>query len=72
VKSYIVRIYRCGPEKRSQITGVVEPAECGKGKAFHNLMELWAILAENGELDGTSDTGLDDHSAKKIDFLVQV
>jgi hypothetical protein len=51
--SYFVRIYRHGtrtaPARRSHdaiaLTGVVENAASGEHRTFHDIEELWAILA---------------------------
>ncbi len=54
MESYIVRLYRHGPRtapaRRAHdaiaLTGVVEHALSGERRAFHDIEELWAILAE--------------------------
>ncbi len=54
--SYVVRIYRRTPaspkdgvgDDRPYLIGVVEDPGTGKRRAFHNIEELWAVLAETG------------------------
>ena len=52
--SYIVRIYRRTPpsakdgvqDDRPPLIGVVENPVTGRRRAFHDIEELWALLAE--------------------------
>lgn len=52
--SYIVRIYRRTPpsakdaarDDRPPLIGVVENPGTGRRRAFHDIEELWALLAE--------------------------
>ena len=54
--SYIVRIYRRTPpsgkdaarDNRPPLIGVVENPGTGQRRAFHNIEELWTVLAETG------------------------
>jgi hypothetical protein len=44
MESYIVRIYRQGPDKTRNIVGVVETVGVDGKDAFTNVDELWGIL----------------------------
>lgn len=54
--SYVVRIYRRGPpnaeagahDGHPRLTGVVESPATGHRQAFHDIEELWTVLAETG------------------------
>ena len=54
--SYVVRIYRRTPpsgkdgvrDDRPRLVGVVETPGTGQRRAFHDIEELWALLAETG------------------------
>lgn len=54
--SYIVRIYRRTPQggtdgvqaDRPRLIGVVENPATGRRRAFHDIEELWALLAGAG------------------------
>lgn len=55
-ESFIVRVYRQGrrpgPEGRAHdqatLTGVVEIVDRGERRSFHDIEELWTILAGTG------------------------
>ena len=52
--NYVVRIYRRAPASANngvrddgpRLIGVVEDPGTGRRRAFHNMEELWALLAE--------------------------
>ena len=52
--SYVVRIYRRTPpsgkdgvhDEKPRLIGVVENPGSGRRRAFHDIEELWAVLAE--------------------------
>ena len=54
--SYVVRIYRRPPPSEkagvhdgtSRLVGVVENPGNGQRRAFHDIEELWAVLAQTG------------------------
>ena len=54
--SYVVRIYRRTPpsakagvhDDTPHLIGVVENPGTGRRRAFHDIEELWAMLAETG------------------------
>lgn len=54
--SYVVRIYRRGPPNAEagardgdpRLIGVVESPASGRRQAFHDIEELWAVLAQTG------------------------
>ena len=54
--SYVVRIYRRTPptgkdgihDETPRLIGVVENPGTGQRRAFHDIEELWAVLAQTG------------------------
>lgn len=51
--NYVIRVYRRGEghgearrrHDRVRLTGIADQVETGKRTAFHDIEELWAILA---------------------------
>jgi hypothetical protein len=43
--TYIVRLYRRSSGDRVQLVGVVERVRTGRKTPFHNMTELWDVLA---------------------------
>ena len=54
--SYVIRIFRRAPpgarasvrREAPCLTGVVESPATGRRQAFHDIEELWAVLAKTG------------------------
>jgi hypothetical protein len=43
--TYIVRVYRRSRGDPAQLVGVVEAVRTGRKTPFHNMTELWDVLA---------------------------
>jgi hypothetical protein len=60
--SYVIRIFRRVKRKgetgrahdRVALTGTVEHASSGETMAFHDIEELWAVLAQSEKKSGRS------------------
>jgi hypothetical protein len=62
VESYIVRIYRRGPDVAAEATGTVEYVGSGRRRGFRGPDELIALLLGRADDDG----GPDDHASEAL------
>ena len=63
MESYIVRIYRRGPDAAAEATGTVEYVGSGRRRGFRGPDELIALLLGRADDD---DGGPDDHASEAL------
>jgi hypothetical protein len=49
MESYLIRIYRCGPETGDGIAGILIDIASNQQYPFRNLAEMNAVLRQTGE-----------------------